>query len=82
MRLQKKDVWKFIKKKRESSKAVSKYESKKEVSEQFGRKKSQDVGGNRNFLRKEMGMVNGRKVESWSRIKNGNGKMRVGEDEL
>ena len=82
MRLQKKDVWKFIKKKRESSKAVSKYESKKEVSEQFGRKKSQDVGGNRNFLWKEMGMVNGRKVESWSRIKNGNGKMRVGEDEL
>ena len=40
-----------------------------------------DVGGNRNLFSKEVGKVNGEKW-SHSRIKDGNGSLAVGEDEM
>ena len=46
IRLGKKEVWKFYVKKKSK---MFIYESKLEVNEQFGRKKIQDVDGNRKF---------------------------------
>ena len=43
---------------------------------------NQDVGGNRKLFRKEVTKVNRRKVESCSRIKDGNGRLELGEDEV
>ena len=40
-----------------------------------------DVGEKRKFW-KEMSKVNWRKVESYNRIKNGNGRLAVGENEV
>ena len=47
MKLQKKNVWRLKKKKRERLKSV--YISKKEVNEQFERKMNQDIDGNMLF---------------------------------
>ena len=44
------------------------YQSKKEVSEQFGRKMNQNLDGNRKLCLKEVSMVNGGKLENCSRI--------------
>ena len=46
--MQKKNVWKFITKKRERLKCV--HQIKKEGNEQFGRKMIQGVGGNRKLF--------------------------------
>ena len=43
---------------------------------------NKDVNGNRKLLRKEGSNVKGGKVESCSRIKDGNGKLMQGEDEV
>ena len=51
------------------------YQSKKEVNEQFGRKINQDLNGNMKLFWKEVSKVNGGKVESWSRIMGGNGRL-------
>ena len=53
---------------------------KKKVNEQFGRKRSDDVNGNRKLFWKEVSNGNGGKAESCSRIKDGNGKLTQGED--
>ena len=45
-----------------------------EVHEEFGRKINQDVNGNRKLFWKES-KANGEKVESCSRIKDGNGRL-------
>ena len=58
------------------------YQSKKKVSEQFGRKVTEDVNGNKKLFWKEMNNTEGRKVESCSRIKDGNGSLTQGEDEM
>ena len=42
---------------------------------------NEDVNGNRKFFWKELSNVKGRKVESCSRIKNGNGRLAQGEYE-
>ena len=60
-----------------------KYLSKKDVNEHFGRKINQDVDGNRKFFFwKEAVKVNKGKVKSCSRIKDGNGRLALGEKEL
>ena len=53
-----------------------------EVNEQFGRKMNQDVNGNRKWFWKEVRKANLGKVERWSRIKNGNGRLVLGEIEV
>ena len=45
---------------------------KKKVNELFGRKMSEDANGNRKLFWKEVSNVKGGKVESCSRIKDGN----------
>ena len=50
------------------------YKCKKKVNEQFGRKMDEDVNGNRILFWKEVSNARGGKVESCSRIKNGNGR--------
>ena len=54
------------------------YQSKKEVIEQFGRKMNQDVNGKSKLFWKDVCKVNGGKVESCSRIKDGNSKLGLG----
>ena len=78
MRLQKRDVWRFTRKNREWLKGL--YQSTKEVNEQYGRKINQDVDGNRKLFWKEGNKMKGWKVETCSRIKDGNGKQTLGED--
>ena len=56
------------------------YNSEK-VEEQFGRKMNEDVNGNRILLWKEVSNAKGGKVESCSRVKDGNGRVAQGEDE-
>ena len=58
------------------------YESKMEVNEQFGKKMSQDVNGNRKVFGKEVSKANGGKVESCSRIKDGNERLALEEIEV
>ena len=55
-------------------------QSKKKVNEQFGRKMNEDVNGNRKLFWKEMSNAKGGKVESCSRVKDGNGRLAQGED--
>ena len=45
------------------------YQAKKEVNYQFGRQMNQNVDGNRKLYWKEVSKVNGKMVESCSRIK-------------
>ena len=58
------------------------YQSKKELNEQFGRKMNQSVNGNRKLFWKEMVKKNEGKLESCSRIKDVNGRLALGEDEV
>ena len=51
------------------------YQSKKKVNEQFEMNVNEDVNGNRKLFWKEITKVNGGKVESCSRIKDGNGRL-------
>ena len=55
------------------------YQIKKEIYEQFGRKMNQDMNGNRKLFWKEVSKPNEGKVESCSRIKNGNGRLALEE---
>ena len=57
-------------------------QSKKEVQEQFGRKKNQDVNGNRKLFWKELSKSNGGKVENSNRIKDGNGRLVLEDVEV
>ena len=50
------------------------YQSKKKVNEQFGRKMNEDMNENRKLFWKKVNNSNEGKVESCSRIKDGNGK--------
>ena len=50
-------------------------QSKKKVKEQFGKKMNEDVNGNRKLFWKEMSNAKGGKVESCSRVKDGNGRL-------
>ena len=58
------------------------YRSKKEVSDQFGRKMNRDTSGNRKFFWKEMGKGKDGKVKSCSRVNAGNEMVEVGKDEV
>ena len=55
-------------------------QSKKKVNEQFGRKMNEDVNGNMKLFWKEVSNAKGEKVESCSRVKDGNGRLAKGED--
>ena len=55
------------------------YQRKKEVNKQFGRKMNQGVNGNKKLFWKGVSKVNGKKLESWSRIKDGKGRLALGE---
>ena len=80
MKMQGKGVWKSTKRKRERLKRFI-YQNKKEVQEQFERKMNQDVNGNRKLFWKEVSKANGGKVENSNRIKDGNGRLVLKEDE-
>ena len=58
------------------------YQSKKKVNEQFGRKMNEDMNGNRKLFQKKVRNMKGGKVESCSRIKDENGRLAQGEDEV
>ena len=75
----KKYVWKHTQKRRERLKGVY-IRAKRKVNEQFGR--NMDVNGNRKLFWKEVRYVKGGKVESCSRIKDGNRRLAQGEDEV
>ena len=75
MKIQKKNVWKH---KRKVKRCI--YQCKKKVNEQFGRKMNQEMNRNRKLFWKEVSK--GGKMESCSRIKDGNGKLAQGEDEV
>ena len=47
----------------------------KEINEQFGRKMIEDVNGNRKLFWMEVSNEKGGKVESCSRVKDGNGRL-------
>ena len=81
MRLQKKDVWKLLKKKRKKLKGVYISEHKGSY-EQFGRKMNKDDRGKKKLFWKEVSKTNRGKVESCSRIKDRNGGLAMGEDEV
>ena len=68
---------------REEKRKVKKciIQSKKKVSEQFGRKINKDVNGNRKLFWKEVSNARGGKVESCSKIKDVNVRLVQGEDE-
>ena len=51
------------------------YQSKKKVNEQFERKTNEDVNGNRKLFWKDVKRWKGRKVESCSKLKDGNGRV-------
>ena len=72
MSLQKKDVRKFIRVKRNVKRCI--YQIKKELNEQYGIKSNQDGSGNRKLFWKEMS-----KIESCSRIKYRIGRLTMGE---
>ena len=57
------------------------YQSNKVEKAQFGRKINQYVSGNKKLFWEEMSKMNGGKLESSSRIKDGNGRLVVGDDE-
>ena len=56
--------------------------SKKKVNEQLERKMNEDMKENRKLFWKEFSNAKGRRVESYSRIKDGNLKLAQGEDEV
>ena len=58
------------------------YQSKNEVNKQFGRKMNQDVNGNRKLFWEEASKVNRGKMDNCRTIKNGNGRLVLGEVEV
>ena len=58
------------------------YQRKKGVIEMFGKKMNQDVNGNTKLFWREASKVNGRKIESCSRIKDSNRRLKVGDYEV
>ena len=54
----------------------------KKVNEHFGRNMNEDVNGNKELFWKEVNNAKGGKVESCSRVKDGNGRLTQGEDEV
>ena len=58
------------------------YLSKQKDNEKFGRKMNEDVNGNRKLFWKELSNVKIGKVESCNTIKDGNGRLAQGEDEM
>ena len=57
-------------------------QSKEKANEQFGRKMHEDVNGNRELFWKEVSNAKGGKVESCTTVKDGNGRLAQGEDEV
>ena len=57
-------------------------QSRKKVNEQFGRKINGDMNRNRKLFWKEVSNAKGGKVESCSRIKDGNGRLALEEVEV
>ena len=62
---------------REEKRKIKRYiiQIKKKINLQFGRKMNEGVNGNRKLLWKEVSNVKGGKVESCSRIKDGDGRL-------
>ena len=58
------------------------YISEQKEHEQFERKMNEDVNGNKRLFWKEVSNSKGGKVESCSRIKDGNGRLAQGKDEV
>ena len=56
-------------------------QSKTKVNEQFGRKMNEDMNENRKLFWKELINAKGGKMDSCSRVKDGNGRLAEGEDE-
>ena len=77
MKLQKKDVWRLVEKKREKIKRCIHISQQKGGKSKFCRKMNQDVNGNRKLFWKEVSKVNEVKVESCSRIRDENGRLAL-----
>ena len=58
------------------------YQNKKKVNEQFRREMNKDVNGNRKLFWKEVRDAKGGKVEICNRVKDGNGRLAQGEEEM
>ena len=69
---------------REEKRKVKKciYQCKKKVNKQYGRKMNKDVNGNMKLFWKEISNAKEGKVESCSRIKDRNGRLAQGENEV
>ena len=80
MRLQNTDVLRFIKKNRKIKRCIC--QRKNGVNEQLRRRLIRMWVGTRNLFWKEVSEVNGRKLESFWRIKDANGRLALGKDEV
>ena len=78
--LKERDMEAYKEEKREVKRCI--YQTNNKANNQFGKKMKQYVGGNRKLFLVKVGMANGRKVEKCSRIKDENGRLVVGEDEV
>ena len=58
------------------------YQSKIKINKHYGREMNKDVNGNRKLFWKEVSNAKEGKVESCSRLNDGNGRLAQGEDEL
>ena len=69
---------------REKKRSVKRcvYQSKMKVNEQFGKKMNEDVNGNKKLFWKELSNAKGGEVESCSIIKDVNGSLAHGEDDV
>ena len=52
------------------------------MNEQFGRKMNQNVSGNKKLFLKKVSKINGRNMDSNSRISDGNGSLAIREDKV
>ena len=76
MRLEKKDK----EEKRKGERCI--YQRKMEINEQFGRKMNEGIGGNWELFRREVIKVNRKVLDSCNGIKDGNGKLALGENKV
>ena len=58
------------------------HQTKKKVKEEFGRKMNEELNGNSKLFSKEENNVKKGKMDSCGRIRDGNGRLVQGEDEV
>ena len=68
------DAWKLTEKKKRNVKMCI-YQNKEKVNEQFERKMNEDMTANEKLFLEEVSNAKGGKVESYSRVKDGDGRL-------